>query len=277
MGKHERDWADAFGKDIVNYFNDNSLESTLAVKRGAEEVFIRFPNADRLTWDGDDNYEIPGDIGVYSNNTLIARNEFKSSKSNGTGTSANVSQGFFEMWFKNGIGYTKWEKQDGVWDQRWEIVEQLTGIKPTNQTHYQDLCRKLKTNKQLDPIVEITNKKKSEYAQCIRGIVEKEPKRMAHLLHILRLGRHTIPAIKEALNKEVFDTPRSILVAQYVDSNPQFSWDKKASSIDDEICSIETTNGGIMFHQHSGQEARFQIHWKNIAQGVKTPCFNVWY
>ena len=281
MGKYERDWADGLGKDTVNYFNDNSVEDTLTVKGGAKFIATRFPDADRLEWIGDGNYETPGDIAVYSNNTLIGCIEYKASKAKGNGTSANLGQKFFGMFCENGIGYTDWEKQDGVWDQRREMVEQSTSIKPTTQAHYEKLCRELKDNNQLEPIVQITNHKKSEYAQRIRGIVEKEPKRMAHLLHILRQGFHTIPIIKEALNNKGVEAPRasrSILNAHDVESdNPTFKWNEKASSMDDEICSIETTDQGVVFHQHSGQKARFQIHWKNVGQGVKTPCFNVWY
>ena len=123
MGKYERDWADGLGKDTVNYFNDNSVEDTLTVKGGAKFIATRFPDADRLEWIGDGNYETPGDIAVYSNNTLIGCIEYKASKAKGNGTSANLGQKFFGMFCENGIGYTDWEKQDGVWDQRREMVE----------------------------------------------------------------------------------------------------------------------------------------------------------
>jgi len=276
MGKYERDWADDLGKLICATFNGEP-STNQAVNLAVETIRNRYPQSTHIEWSGDGDYSSIGDIMVYNSSKCCAAIELKSSRSGGRGTSANVSQDFFGKWFETGIGYSAWEKQDGIWDHRYRIVEQLTGEYPKNQTRYVELCRKLKDAGQLTEIIWRTNEKKSEYIQAIAPIVEANCERMSVLLHILRQGKHTIAAIRDALVDPTVTLPRSILIGQWLDDNPQWSWDDKASSPDDGIVSIEYTDKGIVFLQKSGQKARFQLHWKNVAQGVKTPCFNIWY
>lgn len=276
MGKYERDWADDLGKLICESFTLETID-TLAVSRAVETIKTRYPQATHIEWTGDGDYSSIGDIMVWRDDQCVAAIELKSSRSNGRGTSANVSQNFFGEWFDDGIGYTAWEKQDGIWDHRYRIVEQLTGIQPRTQTQYVELCRVLKESGQLTEIIWRTNEKKTEYIQAIAPLIEANCDRMSVLLHILRQGMHTIRAIREALVDSTITLPRSILIGQWLDADPQWSWDEKASSPDDKISSVAYTNKGIVFRQESGQEARFQLHWKNVAQGVKSPCFNIWY
>ena len=54
-------------------------------------------------------------------------------------------------------------------------------------------------------------------------------------------------------------------------------WEPKIRIACDAIIDIKSSGKGVEFTQASGQTARFAIHWKNVAQGVQTPCFNVWY
>jgi len=276
MGKYERDWADDLGKLICASFTLETID-TLAVSRAVETIKTRYPQATHIEWTGDGDYSSIGDIMVWRDDQCVAAIELKSSRSNGRGTSANVSQTFFGEWFDGGVGYTAWEKQDGIWDHRYRIVEQLTGTQPRTQTQYVELCRKLKDSGQLTEIIWRTNEKKSEYIQAIAPLIEANCDRMSVLLHILRQGKHSIAAIREALVDSTVTLPRSILIGQWLDTDPQWSWDEKASSPDDKISSVAYTDKGIVFRQESGQEARFQLHWKNVAQGVKTPCFNIWY
>lgn len=276
MGKYERDWADDLGKQICATFNGDANTDD-AVMLAVETIHTRYPQATYIEWTGDGDYSSIGDIMVYSGSDLCAAIELKSSRSGGRGTSANVSQNFFGEWFDSGIGYTAWEKQDGIWDHRYRIVEHLTGTLPRTQTQYVELCRALKDSGQLTEIIWRTNEKKSEYIQAIAPTIEANLDQMSVLLHILRQGKHSIAAIREALVDSTITLPRSILVGQWLEDDPQWSWDEKASSPDDKISSVAYTDKGIVFRQESGQEARFQLHWKNVAQGVKTPCFNIWY
>jgi hypothetical protein len=276
MGTFQRDWADDLGKLICASYTATSIDNQ-AVSLAVETIQTRYPQATHIEWIGDGDYSSIGDIMVWQSDQRIAAIELKSSRSNGRGTSANVSQNFFGEWFDEGIGYTAWEKQDGIWGHRYRIVEQLTGTLPRNQTQYVNLCRELKDTGQLGEIVWRTNEKKSEYIQEIAPVIEADPQRMSLLLHILRQGKHTRDAIRQSLADSTITLPRSILIGQWLDTDPQWSWDEKASSPDDEIASVAYTDKGIVFRQCSGQEARFQLHWKNVAQGVKTPCFNIWY
>ena len=276
MGTYERDWAEQMELDICDAFNDQEIDNE-AAHRAADCIVARFPQADRLEWIGGSDYASVGDLVVWQDNTRVAVIEVKSSRSSGKGTSANISQAFFGMWFDDATGYSDWEKDDGVWAERWDVVEQLTGSRPTNQTHYVKLCRALKTDKKLQPIVDMTNAKKPAYCEHIREHVSKDSKRMSHLLHILRTGTHTISGIKSALESDISGLPRAILIGQNIMHTSSWTWDDKSSDIDDAIIDIKSSGKGVEFTQASGQTARFAIHWKNVAQGVQTPCFNVWY
>ena len=123
----------------------------------------------------------------------------------------------------------------------------------------------------------MTNAKKAEYCEHIIEHVSKDSKRMSHLLHILRTGTHTISGIKSALESDMSGLPRAILIGQNIMHTSNWTWDDKSSDIDDAIVDIKSTGKSVKFIQASGQTARFAIHWKNEAQGVQTPCFNVWY
>ena len=277
MGKYERDWADDLGKKICHAFNTAS-NTTKAVQLAVDTIHDQFPSATQIEWIGDGDYGTVGDIAVYCDENIISAIELKSSRSNGKGTSANISQNFFGEWFDGGIGYSAWEKQDGIYEERYSIVEKLTGNRPKNQSQYVKACRELRDNDSLDDIVNLTNSKKSEYVQKINQIVHTDLPRMSNLLHILRQGRHQIKAIREALEDDVFSTPRILLIGQHLETdNPIWFWEEKFSKIDDEIVNVTLSDKGLEFSQKSGKTARFQVHWKNVAQGVQTPCFNVWY
>ena len=279
MGKHERDWADDLGKKICHAFNTAS-NTTKAVQLAVDTIHDQFPSATQIEWIGDGDYGTVGDIAVYCDEKIISAIELKSSRSNGKGTSANISQNFFGEWFDGGIGYSAWEKQDGVCEERYSIVEKLTGNRPKNQSQYIKACKELKevSKKYLDDIVNLTNSKKPEYVQEINQIVNTDLPRMSNLLHILRQGRHSEKAIREALEDDVFSTPRILLIGQHVETdNPIWFWEEKFSEIDDEIVDVRPAGKGIKFIQKSGKTARFQVTWKNTAQGVENPAFNVWY
>jgi hypothetical protein len=275
MGKYNRDWADGLGKQICENFN--SVSTDPAISLAISTIKERFPDSTHIEWTGDNDYSAVGDINVYEGNKLSWVIELKSSQSNGKGTSANVSQSFFAQWFESGIGYSDWEKEDGVWSTRYSIVEKLTGEHPKNQTAYIKACRKLRDEQLLGDIISVTNAKKSEYIDVVESIIDSDPKRMSVLLHILRKGIHTIDGIKKALEDETTQVPRVLLIGQRLSTDPQWFWETKASECDDEIVALRKTGAGIEIEQQSGQRARFQLHWKNVAQGVQTPCFNIWY
>lgn len=277
MGKYERDWADDLGKKICHAFNTVS-NTTKAIQLAVDTIHDQFPSATQIEWIGDGDYGTVGDIAVYCDEKIISAIELKSSRSNGKGTSANISQNFFGEWFDGGIGYSAWEKQDGIYEERYSIVEKLTGNRPKNQSQYVKACRELRDNDSLDDIVNLTNSKKSEYVQKINQIVHTDLPRMSNLLHILRQGRHEIKAIREALENDVFSTPRILLIGQHVETdNPIWFWEEKFSKIDDEIVDVTLSDKGIKFIQKSGKTARFQVNWRNVAQGVQNPALSVWY
>lgn len=276
MGKYERDWAEQMEIDICDAFNDQEIDNE-AAHCAVDCIVARFPQADRLEWIGGSNYASVGDIVVWQDNTRVAAIEVKSSRSSGKGTNAGITQEFFGMWFDDAMGYSDWEKHDGVWAERLDVVEQLTGSRPTNKEAYVKLCRALRDDKKLQPIADMTNAKKAEYCEHIIEHVSKDSKRMSHLLHILRTGTHTISGIKSALESDMSGLPRAILIGQNIMHTSNWTWDDKSSDIDDAIVDIKSTGKSVKFIQASGQTARFAIHWKNGGQGVCSPCLNVWY
>ena len=277
MGVYERDWVEDAEKESAAAINGVDVNSYtkkvgIAIYNYIEDNFnVKITKAD---WIGSESYEEPGDIAVSTECGLQIPVEEKFSKKNGSGTKANPSTNILKKYLKNNIlNYPDFDKELGLKDKRYRLVENRIGRDLKNASDYENVLHQIrdieKDTNFINEIVEITHPGKVKYANYVTEKLNDELDATQNLVDNILGGNHTT---KENVEHEDvvycviknFERPKQTV--EFYDF----------SEMDSNVASVVSSGQSIKIQNKYGKDIlRFSVNWKNICQGGGTPCFCV--
>jgi hypothetical protein len=312
MGKHERQSIEEAEKIIVKILNSQKLNDSdkknhwfkhaIAI---AEKIKNDFPGIVSAIHLGN-RYDNTGDILVVTNEGEFFLEVKMSDTETGIGTKANISQdaltenrlfmGEVESWsqFRQRKNFDNWVNQ--FLNRFSRYPQKILRISdPTTQK--EEKARYLRYLKEkrarfaeniLDIIVEKAKEDKIEYLDYLSGHRQDEEKVKRFLILIIA-GIHTKEALLDLINNDNLFQEIQNLFIYYANCYRKTivvrreETGRKIKKILEEYSSFriifpeKLTHCKIVGIKNSASTPLLQIvfHWKNIAQGIKTPCLNI--
>lgn len=276
MNANRREWAEQVEIDIVNTLNGHNTNH-LYVTQAVETLKAKF-NIKSAEWIGNGDYHTKGDIKLLTTDG-VKYIELKTSDKKTSGTTANPGQAFFGKLIEDTLSYTEWEKEDGVFQQRYNLVGNNN---PISKGEYEKTLRTWRSNDATNPIFkkiqDITNAKKGEYIDYLLPKLNKQLEKINSILYCIKNGEHTIKRINEVLssNKLPANDYFILVITQYKTDNPGVTL---VDTYNTKYNITAIKKGGeqsMVFVDDTGTVVfRFAVNWKNICQGGATPCFSV--
>lgn len=264
--KNERGWAEPAEKEVAVALNggNTSTHITDIASKIKSEIVIRYPNEEivKAIWIGGNDYGNVGDVKVELTSSHVPI-ELKFSLEEGRGTAKNLSAKLFQKKIDPSImSYIEYDISCGYKKQRFDLIESLTGKKyHKDNSYHTDLRIFRDTNPEvLNKIANITAPSQEGYAKYVASECNK------HLDKVNILAQ-------SILNKQV---PNMLYcVVRNFNTSSQsvefMDFDKENT-----IVKVVSFGKSIMFvNSNEKVVLRFSVHWKNICQGGKSPCFNV--
>ena len=312
MGKHERQQIEEAEKIIVKILNSRKLTTSDRENYWIEHVFAiakkiqeDFPNIRTARHLGN-RYDNTGDISILSNGREFFIETKMSDTKTGVGTRANISQDTLteNYLFENGSkswSKFRYEKKHEEWVSDYlnrflkypKHILKITNpiLQKEEKARYLRELKK-KKNKTAEDILgliqERDKKEKIEYLNYLRG--QKQQKEMIKRFFVLIiLGIHKKEVLKSLIKSDNFfqeiqnifvyysNIFRRKIVVRKEDVGERVK--KILEKFSDFVIIFPkgTTHCKIVGIKKRSQQPLLQIvlHWKNIAQGIKTPCLNV--
>lgn len=311
MGKHERQSIEEAEKIIVKILNSQRVNDSdkknhwfkhaLAL---AEKIKNDFPNITSATHLGN-RYDNTGDILITTNEGEFFLEIKMSDTETGTGTKANISQDALteNCLFMDGVESWSQFRQRKNFDNR---VNRFLNLFPrypqrilsisnlvTQKEEKARYLRLLKTKGHkvakniLNSIAKKAREDKIEYLNYLNGCRQNEEKIKRFLILIIA-GVHTEGALLDLINNDnLFEEIQNLFIyyANYkkgIIIRREETGEKikklleKYSSFKI-IFSEKLTHCKVVGIKNGASAPLLQIvfHWKNIAQGIKTPCLNI--
>ncbi|KKU50778.1 MAG: hypothetical protein UX74_C0040G0002 [Parcubacteria group bacterium GW2011_GWA2_47_10b] len=312
MGKHERQQIEGAERIIVKILNAQKLnnadkenvwfEHALAL---AKRVKGDFPNIQEAKHLGN-RYDNIGDILIVSDNGQFFIEIKMSASPHGTGTKANISQdaltennlfvGKPKSWseFRDKKGHEK--IVDGLLNKFPKYPKNILKIEnpPSLRGEKARYLRKLAKNKKrvavkiLNNIHGVDKAEKIEYLNYL-----KEQKQLSEMIKrffvLIKLGVHRKDELKELMgDKDFFDLAENLLVyySNLHEGKILISKEDVGKKIKDILGKSDDfriifpnslTHCKLIGFRGNLTQPLLQIvlHWKNIAQGIMTPCLNI--
>lgn len=264
--KNDREWAEPAEKEVAVALNGGTTSThiTAIADKIKSQIVTRFPNEQmvKAIWIGGADYGNVGDVRIELTSSIVPI-ELKFSLEEGRGTAKNLSAKLFQKRIDPSIlSYIEYDKQFGYKKQRFDLIESLTGKTYKRDNAYHADLRVLRdTNpKVLDKIADITAPGQEKYAEY----VAKECNNHLDKVNIL---------VQSLLNKQVPDM--LYCVVRNFNTSTQavefMDFDKE-----NKVVKVVSSGKSIRCFNSNGKDVvRFSVHWKNICQGGKSPCFNV--
>jgi len=283
FGKEERKLADGIVENFCHAFNKNEIKS------GSGEIFFfnlkreiieKFPGVNRLEFIGTRHQE-PGDIKVFKDNGVLGFAEIKTSLKTKSGTLANKGCASISNIFNNLEPYHTFVKNTMYSGKNyWQKVRELLKVNPLKNKPDEELYTKAreerdkKNSNALLTINALDKENKRKYINLMKEKYEKGEYNKEALFSL-------VSDLLKGINTKAQEKFRSNIIKTFlVNTNNGFvmlqsdkvkiSKENLGMSFLPEITSFFVTNNGEKI-------LRFTLHWKNIAQGIKTPCFNIFY
>lgn len=312
MGKHERQQIEEAEKIIVKILNSQKLNNldrenywikhAFAIAKKLQEDFSNIKKAYHLG----NRYDNIGDILILADEKRFFIETKMSYTKTGVGTKANISQDaltenrLFEDEPKSWSKFRK-DKKHEEWVN--EYLNQFKKypksiLKITNSTLQKEekarYLRELKKKKNktainiLNMIHERDKKEKIEYLNYLRQ--QKQQKEMIKRFFVLTiLGIHKQEIMDRLIKNSSFfqeiqdlfiyysNVSQEKIIVRKENSGEKIKKILKEFSDFKIIFPIGVTHCKIVGIKKGDQQPLLQIvlHWKNIAQGIKTPCLNI--
>lgn len=230
-------------------------------------LYALHPRMTGVEWIGGGDYSRRGDVLIHDPNPIAY--ELKVVKS-GSGTLANVSERFFQLIDPTLLSWMEWEEETGVRQARWAILENHIDRSFTSRADFVNTARALRNSH--DPIMgelaERANAGKVQYLTYILPTLKREVNRLAGIMTGLTQGHHTQEAIRDFMVGVPPEGEYRILVHNTTDQTITVSSPHERVVILDIVLAGQKvdvlTNMGLF---------SIVAHYKNVAQGVDTPCF----
>lgn len=312
MGKHERQQIEEAEKSIVKLLNSQKINDLDRKNRWfnhastiAEKIKKDFPNFEKARHLGN-RYDNTGDILVVSaGKTFFVEVKMSDTKA-GIGTKANISQdaltenclfaGNVKSWsaFREDKKHEQWvDSYLGSFLKYPEKILKITNFTLQREEKGRYLRNlKKKGNKRateiLNKIHERDRKEKIEYLNYLKG--QKQQEEMIKRFFILiTLGVHVGGALEDLIkNDNFFQEVKNLFVYYSNISRGRVTVRRedagdKVKKIIGNFSSFKITFPNDVSHckivgiKNGNEHPLLQIvfHWKNIAQGIKTPCLNI--
>lgn len=312
MGKHERQLIEEAEKIVVKLLkneklsksdlNNHWLQHARVVARQIKKDFSNITSAKHL---GND-YTTIGDVSFISNGREVIIEVKMSDKKSGLGTKANISQNALteNKLFDGGV--YSWnefrnKKKHDLWVIKYldKFKKYPSKIKSIDnlQRSKEEKARYLRSVKGknntaaliLDDIQKKDRKQKEEYLLYLSKH-KQVPENIRRFLSLIILGIHKKEEMSALIKSDSFIEKAQKLILYYGNlSNNEIivntqdvgnSLKKILSKFQYfQICfSSGVTNcklAGVDSEKNKTPLLQIVLHWKNIAQGIKTPCLNI--
>lgn len=264
--KNDRVWAEPAEKEVAIALNGGTTAThiTNIANEIKSQIVAHFPNEKivKASWIGGDDYGNVGDVRVELTSSIIPI-ELKFSLEQGRGTAKNLSAKLFQKRIDPSImSYIEYDKSFGYKKQRFDLIESLTGKTYKRDNAYHADLRVFRDTKPevLDKIADITAPGQEGYAKYVAN----ECNKYLDKVNIL---------VQSLLNKQVSDM--MYCVVRNFNTSTQavefMDFDKENT-----VVKVVASGKSIRCFNSNGKDVvRFSVHWKNICQGGKSPCFNV--
>lgn len=312
MGKHERESIEEAEIIIKKLLNNESLSKkdlknhwlkhAQAIAAQIEKDFLNISSAKHL---GND-YSTIGDLLLICDGREVLIEVKMSDKKSGFGTKANISQNALTENKLFGNGVISWsdfrdEKRHDSWVMNYlnkfkEYPDKITNIKnsQTNKDEKARHLRKLKRKdkvaaKILDDIQKRDREEKLEYLLYLSKH-KQVPENIRRFFSLIVLGIHKKEEMSALIKSDVFIEKSQKLILYY----GNLSGDKVVVTTQDVGSSLKKIFSkfkyfqidfapGVTYCKLTGVDLKknavpllkIVLNWKNIAQGIKTPCLNI--
>jgi len=309
MGKHEHDIIEEAEKIIVKILNGHKITPkdknnpwychALSIAMQISADYPNFKSAKHLG----NRYDNTGDILLkLPSDELYLEIKMSDTKS-GIGTKANISQDALtenKLFIGDVISWSSFRKAKNheLWVSKYlnlfnkypkKIINISNGKAQIEEKARYLRDRKIKIKNILKKISEEDRKEKLEYLNYL--CQQKQNSEMIKRFYILlMLGIHKKEFIADLINKEgFFDEVKNLLIyygnrskgdimVRKEDVGENIGKFLKSSSVFKIVFPVSVTHCKIIkINQDKKKEELLQVvfHWKNIAQGIKTPCLNI--
>lgn len=311
MGKHERELIEKAEKIIIKILSQKISEADEKNRWFVHACYLagtihaNFPKFDSVSHLGN-RYDDTGDILLVSKGKKFFLEIKMSGTKKGIGTMANISQdaltdnhlfdGNIKSWseFRENKKHDRWVN---IYLNKYDnYPKNIFNVKnpAKKQEEKAEYLRKLSRegNKSakviLDDIQKRDRKEKIDYLRYL-GVKKQRPEMIKRFFILIALGVHKQEALKNLINKKNLLREIQNLLVYYANSHKgeiiirredvgkritkivgKYSDFKIIFPDDRTHCKIIGVKGKI-------RDPLLQVvyHWKNIAQGIKTPCLNI--
>lgn len=273
MGKFERDWAELAEKNTAAGIRGEAVDTADqqiadAVRNHIEAEFGQ--TVDTAVWVGSESYDDAGDIHVFLKDGTKIPVELKASKAGGSGTKANPSTNILKKYIKDVTNYPDYDESLGLLAKRYELVEKITGVRPTKAAHYGAVLRELRNTQPavLEQIAAITSPGQEAYAKYAANQLNTNLTAAQQLVDDILEGNNTTQ--QSATDNLVY------CVVKHYQSTRQTVEFYDFAQMDSAVARAVSEGKSIKLQNSAGYDIlRFSVTWKNICQGGATPCFNI--
>ncbi|OGY48785.1 MAG: hypothetical protein A3J65_03820 [Candidatus Buchananbacteria bacterium RIFCSPHIGHO2_02_FULL_45_11b] len=306
MGKHERESIEEAEKIIVKLLNNESLsksdlknhwlEHTRSIAKKIKKDFSDITSVRHL---GND-YATIGDISfMYYGQEIIVEAKMSDKKS-GRGTKANISQNALTENKLFGGGVDSWsefrnKKRHDLWVMKYldEFKEYPENLPQDKENKARYLRKFKKKNKKAAEILnEIQKRDRREKEEYLLYLSKQKqiPENIRRFLSLIILGIHKKEKISALIRSDDFIFKAQKLILYYGNLSDKkiivssedvgsslkkilskFKYFKINFSPDVTCCKLV----GVDSKGNNVTLLQIVLHWKNIAQGIKTPCLNI--
>ncbi len=276
MGIYCRDWAEEAEKDTAQGImgvSDSEYNQQIAdaIK---QQIATLYPDQDitEAQWVGAEAYDDKGDIKVFLDHFTEVPVELKVSNAGGSGTKANPSQAIFTKKVnENIISYSEYDKQLGLLDKRFKLVEDKIGRSIESNADWGRVLREFRNTEPevLEQVADITTPGQAAYAKYAATELNNNLDQLNILVQDILSGDNTTSDFSS-------DSELMYCVVKHYESKKQSVSFYDFSEMDSVVTEVVSSGQSIkLLNQHGKEVLRFSVTWKNICQGGQTPCFTV--
>lgn len=268
MSGHHRDWAEKAEKQVANALNGEDTNTYIQRIALAIQTKINKPYV-KAVWVGSEEYNSKGDVHLYQEDGTIIPIELKFSKKEGSGTKANTTTEIVKDYLSEEVqSYPEFDEQ--FRKERYNYLGNIVGLE-LSKKQYETALRKFRESKR-SVLTEIENNARRSAEAYASYLADKMNNNLnettSFAVEILK-GNNTRK--KSKLNEELV----YCVIKNFNKENQSVSF-YDLNNTESTICSVVATRKTVRLLNQFGKDVlRLSVHWKNICQGGKTPCFNI--
>ena len=276
MGTLQRDWVEIAEQEVANAFTKKSKSKYInSIKKDIEsDINKNYPNDDinHAEWIGAEDYSSKGDNRVYLKSGREVPVELKFSKTKGSGTKFNPTTNILKKYITDPRlqSYPEYDEMLGLKKIRYDMVESLVGHKMNSAVEYEDNLTAIREiNKPfIKSIADVAKAGAIGYAVDTSKIMNEHLEGVQKMVDNVLDGNNTTTDV-EITNDLIY------CVVKNFENSKQSVEIYDFDDMDSKVANVISVGKSIKIQNKMGKDIlRMSVHWKNICQGGKTPCFN---